>query len=177
MVELNANREKIRRFYCTLKSVISPIIQEVEYNFERSRRAAIMDIAILVLCAAAFYTNSFVVVPHLLSIGTESIPAYLFQCHFNDFLGGMAFLAYANLLISLVRPEARFKKLTSMLVFIFLCGLFWEYVAPLFISGSVSDPLDLIAYIAGAFTYWLIFKLTSKNALKERVSAGPQKRF
>lgn len=134
-----------------------------------------MDIVILTLCAAAFYAKSFVIAPHLLSNGIEGIPAYLFQCHFNDFLGGMAFIAYANLLISLVRPEVRFKKLTSMLVFIFLCGLFWEYVAPLFISKSVSDPLDLIAYIAGALAYWLVFKVMSKNALKERVSAGSQK--
>ena len=32
--------------------------------------------------------------------------------------------------------------------FLLLCGLFWEYVSPLLIPGSVSDPLDLLAYLA-----------------------------
>ncbi len=169
MTESNANREELRHLFRALKSVISPIIQEIKYNFAQSQRAVTMDIVILILCATAFYANSYIVIPHFLSDDTENILAYLFQCHFNDCLGGIAFLAYVNLLISLVKPEVRFKKLTSMLVFILLCGLFWEYVAPLFVTGSVSDLLDLVAYIAGAFAYWLVYKFASKGMSKERV--------
>lgn len=79
--------------------------------------------------------------------------------HLNDFLGGIAFLGYTNLLLDLVRPCARICKLPFCLGYIFLCGLFWEYLAPAFVPNSIGDPLDLIAYTCGGGTYWCLAQL------------------
>ena len=75
-------------------------------------------------------------------------------------------MAYTNLLISLVRPEVRFKKLAVIAVYIFLCGLFWEGVAPQFIANSVGDPLDILSYLIGAVLYWACLSVV-KTTRKE----------
>ena len=49
--------------------------------------------------------------------------------------------------------------LVSLLAAGVLCGLFWEYVSPLLISGSVSDPLDLLAYLAGGLAVLPLLRL------------------
>lgn len=41
-----------------------------------------------------------------------------------------------------------------------LCsGLIWELFAPIIKSSSVTDIVDLIAYLFGTFLYWCIIKL------------------
>lgn len=79
-------------------------------------------------------------------------------------------MCYSNLLIDLVKPEVRFKKLTSVLLFILLCGLFWEYVAPLFVEGSVTDPLDVASYALGGFLYWLLMKACHHISIRKSAS-------
>ena len=67
-------------------------------------------------------------------------------------------LSLANLLLS----AGRLPPLTRVLptaAFLLLCGLFWEYVAPLLVSGSVSDPLDLLAYLAGGLVVLPLLRL------------------
>lgn len=74
----------------------------------------------------------------------------------NDYLAGMAFMAYTNLLFDVVRPSCRIARPLTCAVYILGCGLVWEYVIPIFIAHSVSDPWDLLAYLLGSMTYWLI---------------------
>lgn len=91
--------------------------------------------------------------------------------YFNDFLGGLAFMAYTNLLISLVQPRYRIRNPLIGIAYIFCCGLFWEYAAPLFVSDSVSDPWDVLAYCLGAVLYWAIVgvkKITCRRAESAR---------
>ena len=38
----------------------------------------------------------------------------------------------------------------------FCCGVFWEYVTPLFRVETVSDPFDILTYIVGGILYWLL---------------------
>lgn len=67
-------------------------------------------------------------------------------------------LSLANLLLS----AGRLPPLTRVLpaaAFLLLCGLFWEYVSPLLVSGSVSDPLDLLAYLAGGLVVLPLLRL------------------
>lgn len=82
---------------------------------------------------------------------------WFMTCYFNDIVGSIAFIAYCNILL-----EYRLYnhlKLNQIIALLFLCGLFWEYIAPLFISYSISDPLDVVAYISGGLIYyWLITK-------------------
>lgn len=82
---------------------------------------------------------------------------YLLRCHANDYLGGIAFAAYLNLVIALSRWPAR--RLHSPLQFVaagLLCGLFWEGIAPLFLARSTGDWLDVAAYLLGMLTYWAL---------------------
>lgn len=71
-------------------------------------------------------------------------------------------LSLANLLLS----AGRLPPLTRLLpaaAFLLLCGLFWEYVSPLLVSGSVSDPLDLLAYLAGGLAVLPLLRLARQQ--------------
>ncbi|MCH4181160.1 MAG: hypothetical protein PHR15_01360 [Atopobiaceae bacterium] len=81
---------------------------------------------------------------------------WLMSGHANDYLAGVAFLAYTNLLFDAVRPSHRIVRPLTCGAYILGCGLVWEYVVPLLIAHSISDPWDLLAYLLGGMTYWLI---------------------
>jgi hypothetical protein len=53
--------------------------------------------------------------------------------------------------------------LERIIPFTLLVGLFWEYVTPLYRISKVSDPFDLIAYVAGSVTYFLIINRFNKG--------------
>ena len=132
-------------------------LREARSNILASWRTLAFDACVLAACCILFYSNNLmlkqVIAPD------ASLPSLLVHNHLNDFLGGIAFLGYTNLLLGLVRPSARFRKLPVCLAYIFACGLFWEYLAPFFVPGSVGDPLDLIAYVCGSAAYWCIARL------------------
>lgn len=136
------------------------------HNAKTERACLLFDAALLICCAALFYANSLVVIKWLAEMFPESIAAYVAQCHLNDLLGGLAFMCYANILISLVKPEVRFKTLKATIIFMTLCGIFWEYVAPLFIVASTSDPFDILAYVLGATLYWYLSTTFARAANK-----------
>lgn len=72
-------------------------------------------------------------------------------------------LSLANLLLS----AGRLPPLTRVLpaaAFLLLCGLFWEYVSPLLVSGAVSDPLDLLAYLAGGLAVLPLLRLARQQS-------------
>lgn len=131
-------------------------LKELGYNASRSRRWLILDAGMLLACAVLFYANRLVLINMIAASAPGTLLSYIANCHLNDIVGGFAFMCYANLLLDLVKPEARFKRITTVLVFILLCGVFWEYVAPEFVEGSTSDPLDIVAYTLGGSLYWLM---------------------
>lgn len=135
---------------------------QLRHNAKLSGRSLALDTSVLAICFVLFEANEYLVKPwHSSSDG--GLMGYLIQCHANDVLGGIAFLAYSNLLIDLVKPDVRFKRLPTVLVFIFLCGLFWEIAAPAFVAESVGDPIDLLAYMLGGCLYWLLNTAVSKG--------------
>ena len=82
---------------------------------------------------------------------------YLLRCHFNDYLGGIAFAAYLNLVISLSRwPHRRLRHPLQFVAAGLLCALVWEGITPLFLPSSTGDWLDAVAYVLGMLTYWLL---------------------
>ena len=109
------------------------------------------DVLALGFGLALFALNTFFLKPCL--AGSESMVALLMRNYANDLLGGFAFLAYTNLLFDLVKPAYRVTKVRVAIPYIFACGLFWEFIAPLFVARSVTDWFDLIAYVVGAFIY------------------------
>lgn len=116
------------------------------------RRYGKLDAILLVGAALAYALNSLVLKP----LFAGSPFAWLFGGYLNDAVGGIAFLAYANLLIALYSPAKRIRRLPRCLAFIFACGLLWEYAFPVIVPNSTTDPLDLVAYLVGALAYWAI---------------------
>ena len=82
------------------------------------------------------------------------------QGYFNDVLAGVVLLALVNILLRLGRLPP-LKKLLPCLGLCLACGLFWEFVTPLYLPRSVSDIWDIAAYMAGGGIWWLIYKIKS----------------
>lgn len=76
--------------------------------------------------------------------------------YFADLLAGALILMLLNALLALAgrRPV---RRMLPAAAFLLGCGLFWEYVTPLYLSRSVSDPWDLAAYLAGGLG-WLFLE-------------------
>lgn len=75
------------------------------------------------------------------------------QCYFNDILAGILLNAIAQ--IMLTNKGFKYTPYRGLCLTI-VAGIFWEYVAPLFNSKTVSDPLDIIAYLTGFIIFTII---------------------
>ena len=97
--------------------------------------------------AAAYALNRFCLVP---LTGSR-----LLAWHGADFLAGALMLCFLNALLELSgrRPLRRFWPVTA---FLLGCGLFWEYITPLYLARSVSDPRDILAVWLGGMLMLLI---------------------
>ena len=90
------------------------------------------------------------------------------KCYLNDLLFPLWYLSIANIL--LITADFELKSFTPVFAVGLLTGLFWEYVAPLLNPKSVSDPVDLMCYLAGTVLYYSIYKMYSRaeNEADER---------
>lgn len=81
---------------------------------------------------------------------------YFLRCYCNDLICPLVFLPIVNIILAFGKYKvSRFIHLLSVG---FTAGLFWEYVAPLFVEDSVSDPIDLCCYVLGTIFYWIALK-------------------
>ncbi|UCZ52173.1 hypothetical protein LGQ02_15155 [Bacillus shivajii] len=89
---------------------------------------------------------------------------FFFHWYFNDIFAGMMILALSNLFI-LIGKQFRLYMFTFkvMMLVTFMVGLFWEYITPLYLRSSVTDPIDIIAYMFGGGLYWLTMKYVMKK--------------
>ncbi|MCZ2257801.1 hypothetical protein [Sporosarcina sp. G11-34] len=86
------------------------------------------------------------------------------QNHFNDVLAGMLIVAVVNVLAMLGdQRKLLLIRFMRILLFTFVCGLFWEYVTPLYVSYSVSDRFDVLAYMTGGLLYWGIIRIIMRQ--------------
>ena len=81
--------------------------------------------------------------------------------HFNDLMAGMLFPAYVNIWLAL--GGYRLRGWIYPLLCTLAAGCVWEFVAPLYRPQSVSDPLDLVAYLAGTLIYCVVDHLAMKR--------------
>jgi len=127
-------------------------------NINRKFNIAVVTISMFLYCINRF-SNLF-----------SSIPCvgWIFKNHFNDFLGSIVFTAYVNLLLLCNSKFHSIQHLFPLLLFGSICSIFWEGLAPLFISYSVADWRDCVAYLLGSLTYWIIFKLVNKLHLSDQ---------
>lgn len=66
---------------------------------------------------------------------------WFMQCYFNDILAGIILNA---MMFSKTKYNTRWGLCLTL-----TAGIFWEYIVPIFNSKSISDPLDIIAYLTG----------------------------
>ena len=105
---------------------------------------------ILVVATASFYfLNNFV----FKEIST-GVMHYFLACYFNDLICPIGFLAYMNIMLSLINKKL--EKIYQILIFCFVCGVVWEFIAPLLKESSVTDFYDLLCYCIGGVLYWTI---------------------
>lgn len=81
----------------------------------------------------------------------------LLAWHGADFLAGGLMLCLVNGLLEYSGrpPLRRFLPVTG---FLLICGLFWEYVTPLYLARSVSDPRDVLAVWLGGLCMLAILR-------------------
>lgn len=82
---------------------------------------------------------------------------YLLRCHFNDYVGGIAFSAYVNLALWFGSGwNRRLCRAYQFILLSLMCSAVWEGIAPLFLKNSTADWLDAAAYLLGALTYYAL---------------------
>ncbi len=109
------------------------------------------DLTILAVGFVLYTLNNLLLKPLTL----PPLASWLVRGHLNDALCGLAFMAYTNCLFDVVRPAARVRSPWVAAAYMFGCGLFWEFVAPL-VKPSTSDWADVASYVIGALLYWLV---------------------
>ena len=86
---------------------------------------------------------------------------WFMNCYFNDFIGGIVFIAYCNAVMGCY--DKSLIKLKQIELLLFFAGVFWEYITPVFRKNTVSDAWDIVAYMAGGVVYWLLVVKLSKS--------------
>ena len=85
---------------------------------------------------------------------TNDVLHWFMSYYFNDIVGSVAFLAYCNFLLA--TQKRRLTHLFHIVLLMFVCGLVWEFIAPLIREDTVTDLFDFGAYILGGCIYWCI---------------------
>lgn len=86
--------------------------------------------------------------------------------HFNDFLAGILICAYTHIILGYAKNKTYkmiFEKFYFMMLFILICGFFWEYAPSIIKKNAVADLLDIVSYTLGAILYWMTLKIVSKD--------------
>ncbi len=78
------------------------------------------------------------------------------QGYYNDYLAGIILLAAVEL-VTLLYSSKEVSFIQTVVVML-LAGLYWEFIAPLYILDSVTDPRDLLVYEAGGIICFIINK-------------------
>ena len=77
-----------------------------------------------------------------------------------DVLAGAWILCFLNLLL-VWSGRKPVRCMVAAMLFVFGCGIFWEYITPLYLSRTVSDSVDVAAYLVGGCVYMLIERMVS----------------
>ena len=108
--------------------------------------------------------NDFFYIIHLQ--GHSVIVDRILKNHFNDFLAGVLMCSYTHIILCLSKNKKYvrcFEKFTGLILFILICGTFWEYTPAFIKKNAVADILDVVAYVIGAIVYWAILTLKGKR--------------
>ena len=120
------------------------------------RRGNFLNICVIVVVIFAYTTNTF--------FGKTNFNAPFMHYYFNDLFAMPFILGYTNLLILWVGGRDLYfstpLRIGCLTVF---CVVIWEGFAPMFLSNSTRDMLDIIAYAFGSFGYFMLVFLTGRR--------------
>ena len=106
----------------------------------------------MIFVSGLYLANNLIIKPN-----SDGILHMFFCCYFNDLICPLFFFAYTNMLLLTVDKElTNFWAICGMGVVV---SVAWEYGAPYLKPSSVSDPVDIVCYIAGSVLYWGLLKL------------------
>ena len=92
---------------------------------------------------------------YLINVYVIDTTNFFMNGYFNDLICPIGVLSVVNIILSVFK--VRYESYGECMLFILLCGLFWEY-SPLK-DNAVADIWDLICYEAGAVIYCFIQKI------------------
>ena len=99
---------------------------------------------------------------------------WFMNCYFNDMIGGMTFMSYVNIWFEIYKRPT--KSLLVIEVILFICGLYWEIITPMYRADTVGDCWDIVAYMAGGILYWVIgIKLFTGKGSEITLNSGIEK--
>lgn len=113
-----------------------------------------------VICFFLYTINKF-----LLNFSAGWRELLFFKNYFSDVLAGIVILGIYFLLLPEKVPRFHKSKPFCFLL-ILLCGITWEFIIPIFNFHSISDPLDILAYLGGYFIYELIYSFKQSTNLQ-----------
>lgn len=77
--------------------------------------------------------------------------------YYNDVLAPILLLCYSNILLTFYKKKViRILSFRHIMCFIFVVGMYWEYITPLYKADSVSDIYDIASYLFGALIYYCV---------------------
>ena len=113
------------------------------------------------LCIVAIVIILYFINNLFLKKYTSGIVQEFFICFFNDLMAPVFLLAYANILA--ITRNMRIVKLLYIELICLGSGCVWEFLAPVFKKGSVTDVLDLCCYLVGGILYWFIIHVRERK--------------
>ena len=116
---------------------------------------------VLLSLSGLYALNRFLLIPKLERFAERMQDAEalhrFFASYGADILAGAWILCFLNLLLAWSGRRTT-RRMMPTVLFVFGCGIFWEYITPLYLSRAVSDPLDIAAYLLGGCIYMVIEK-------------------
>ncbi|MDP2813863.1 MAG: hypothetical protein Q8S15_03240 [Erysipelotrichaceae bacterium] len=73
--------------------------------------------------------------------------------YFNDVLASILILTWTDALLSL--RDQRLDNYVHIFLLTLAIALFWEYITPLYHTGSTTDLWDVVAYLIGGIIFSL----------------------
>ena len=115
------------------------------------------NISIITVIAVLYFLNQ----RYKTAIDNEYLRFFM-TGYFNDIIGCIALASYINLVFSIFSYKD--YKIWYIMGIIFVAGLFWEFITPLFRKDTVTDMFDLLAYLIGGSIYCSILKFYKKSS-------------
>lgn len=116
---------------------------------------------VLLSLSGLYALNRFLLIPQLERFAEQIQIAEALHRFFAgygaDILAGAWILCFLNMLLAW-SGRGTIRRMMPAFLFVFGCGIFWEYITPLYLSRAVSDPLDIAAYLLGGCIYMVIEK-------------------